>query len=108
MSCAFRMTSPYSHPLHKLWRSCYVDKKKFGQHRILMTKQDILWFLNEHSVELSPKIHIVPVRPNEPLSRKNAVFINKKQRPLLISIWRKSKNEEEYKNTLKNCLIKNI
>jgi len=96
------------HPLNKLWNSCYRDKKDFGQPRILLTKQDISWFLNEHTVELSPNIHMVPERPNEPLSRKNAVFIDKNQRPLLISIWRKSKNEEEYKNTLKACLIKHI
>ena len=87
----------YTHALYKIWHRCYLDKKEFGQQKILLTQGDIQRLCQAQCQPLHARLHVVPRQPRQPLSRENALLVDKVQRRFLLALWRMTRNEEEYR-----------
>ena len=86
----------YNNPLYKIRQKCYREKKEFGQSKLMLTQRDIIWILNEQHLTPDPDLCIVPLLPSSPITRKNAVCVDTKQKAFLMALWRLSKNESFY------------
>jgi len=95
------MKQRYKHPLYKIRGVCYKDRKAFGQAKLLLSQEDIACIFNEHKIRLDSKICIIPEHPREPLSKTNAVCVDKKQKAFLMALWRFANDEIEYTKTIR-------
>jgi len=95
------MKQRYKHPLYRIRGVCYMDKKEFGQSKLLLSQEDIGCILNEHKIRLDNEIYIIPEHPREPLSKTNAVCVDKKQKAFLMALWRIGNDEVEYTKTIR-------
>ena len=86
----------YTHALYKIWHRCYIDKNEFEQDRILLRQKDILILCNSKGQTPHSRMHVMPKEPTLPLSYGNALLVNKAQRKFLISLWRLTKNQDQY------------
>ena len=78
-----------------------MDKKEFGQSKVLLSQEDIACILNEHKIRLDNEIYIIPEHPREPLSKTNAVCVDKKQKAFLMALSRIGNDEVEYTKTIR-------
>lgn len=84
----------------------YHDLFIFGQEKLDISKQDIMDIWTDEQIKNHQQWRLVPKRPNEMMTRENAVFVKKEQRRYLVSNWKFKKNVNDYIKELKNMMEK--
>ena len=91
-----RHSNFYTHALYKIWHRCYMDKRDFGQSKLLLCQKDILELCRKQAATPQADMYIVPRDPISPLSSTNAVLVDRLQRRVLIALWRLGRDRDEY------------
>ena len=91
----------YTNALYRIWHRCYLDKKDFGQQRLLLTQGDVQSLCQAQPPHTG--LYVVPRQPTKPLSSHNAVVVNKAQRRFLLALWRMTGDEDEYLSSVEAC-----
>ena len=86
----------YTHAVYKIWHRCYLDRKDFGHTKLLLTQRDVESLCQAQQLAPHSGLYVVPRQPRQPLSRGNALLVDKVQRRYLLALWRMTKDGEEY------------
>ena len=84
----------------------YHDLFIFGQEKLNISKQDIMELWTDEQIKNYKQWRLVPKKPDEMLTRNNAVFVKKEQRRYLISNWKFKKNVNDYIEELEKLVEK--
>jgi hypothetical protein len=86
----------YTHAVYKIWHRCYLDRKDFGHTKLLLTQRDVESLCQAQQLAPHSGLYVVPRQPRQPLSRGNALLVDKVQRRFLLALWRMTRDEDEY------------
>jgi len=77
-----------------------ADLAIFGHKKVCITLKELIAKLTEEQIMHSDAYAIVPLRPVSPITILNSVIISNEQRRYLVTLYKRSKDPEEYEQAL--------